>query len=42
LGLRSDSLVSLVNQDPSPVLNAAELLGVNCRDFLLDGLQLAA
>jgi nucleoside-diphosphate-sugar epimerase len=42
LWLRSDSLVSLVNQDPSPVLNAAELLGVNCRDFLLDGLQLAA
>jgi nucleoside-diphosphate-sugar epimerase len=33
LPLRSDSLVSLVNQDRAPVLNARETLGVECRPF---------
>lgn len=42
LGLRSDSLVSLVNQDPAPALNAAALLGVRCRPFNLDGVRLTA
>lgn len=42
LGLRSDSLVSLVNQDTLPVLNAPELLAVNCRAFSLQGLPLDA
>jgi nucleoside-diphosphate-sugar epimerase len=42
LGLRSDSLVSLVNQDTAPVLNADEVLGVRCRPFSLDGIPLAA
>jgi len=42
LGLRSDSLVSLVNQDTAPVLNAEELLGVKCRGFSLDEIPLAA
>jgi nucleoside-diphosphate-sugar epimerase len=42
LGLRSDSLVSLVNQDTAPVLNAEALLGVHCRAFSLDDIPLAA
>jgi nucleoside-diphosphate-sugar epimerase len=42
LGLRSDSLVSLVNQDTAPVLNADELLGVRCRPFSLDEVPLTA
>lgn len=33
LPLRSDSLVSLVNQDRAPVLNVREALGVECRPF---------
>jgi nucleoside-diphosphate-sugar epimerase len=33
LGVKSDSLVSLLRQNPSPVLNAGELLGVRCRPF---------
>jgi nucleoside-diphosphate-sugar epimerase len=33
LGVKSDSLVSLVRQNPRPVLNAEELLGVRCRPF---------
>lgn len=33
IGLRSDSLVSLVYQDPNPRFNAAEALGVSCRPF---------
>jgi NADH dehydrogenase len=33
LGFRSDSLVSLVNQNPKPLLNAQEVLGVSCRPF---------
>jgi nucleoside-diphosphate-sugar epimerase len=33
LGFRSDSLVSLVNQNPRPRLNAQEVLGVSCRPF---------
>ncbi|HVY87579.1 MAG TPA: NAD-dependent epimerase/dehydratase family protein [Hyphomonadaceae bacterium] len=39
LGLRSDSLVSLVNQDKSPVINS-DLLGVRCRSFSLDGVAI--
>lgn len=39
IGLRSDSLVSLVNQNRAPVLNAASL-GVACRPFSLDDLNL--
>jgi nucleoside-diphosphate-sugar epimerase len=33
LGLRSDSLVSLMHQNPAPKLNAREVLGVACRPF---------
>jgi nucleoside-diphosphate-sugar epimerase len=33
LGFRSDSLVSLVNQNPKPLLNAREALGLSCRPF---------
>ncbi len=40
LGLRSDSLVSLVNQDTAPALNAEALLGVKCRRFSLDDIPL--
>jgi nucleoside-diphosphate-sugar epimerase len=32
-GFRSDSLVSLVNQNPKPNLNAFEAVGVSCRPF---------
>jgi nucleoside-diphosphate-sugar epimerase len=32
-GFRSDSLVSLVNQNPKPMLNAFEVLHVECRPF---------
>jgi nucleoside-diphosphate-sugar epimerase len=42
LGLRSDSLVSLVNQDKAPTLNAHALLGVACRPFSLEDVALAA
>jgi nucleoside-diphosphate-sugar epimerase len=38
LGLRSDSLVSLVNQNAQPDINA-DLLGVTCRPFSLDNLE---
>jgi nucleoside-diphosphate-sugar epimerase len=33
LGIRSDSLISLIHQNPSPVLNAFEALGVKCKPF---------
>jgi nucleoside-diphosphate-sugar epimerase len=33
IGFRSDSLVSLVNQNSNPTLNAFEVLGVRCRPF---------
>jgi hypothetical protein len=33
IGMRSDSLVSLVYQNPTPALNAKEKLGVDCRAF---------
>jgi nucleoside-diphosphate-sugar epimerase len=33
---RSDSLVSLLNQNPKPLLNAFDVLGVRCRPFKLD------
>jgi nucleoside-diphosphate-sugar epimerase len=33
LGFKSDSLVSLVNQDPKPELNSEAALGVRCRPF---------
>lgn len=33
LEFRSDSLVSLVHQNPKPVFNSFETLGVNCRPF---------
>ena len=33
LGARSDSLISLNNQNPAPDLNAPEALGVECRPF---------
>jgi nucleoside-diphosphate-sugar epimerase len=33
VGFRSDSLVSLVNQNSNPILNAFEVLGVKCRPF---------
>jgi nucleoside-diphosphate-sugar epimerase len=41
LGLRSDSLVSLVNQDTAPLLNVESALGVKCRPFSLDGVPIA-
>lgn len=40
IGLRSDSLVSLVHQDKAPHLNAAAALGVRCRPFSLDNVAL--
>lgn len=40
LGLRSDSLVSLVNQDVSPNLNVSAELGVTCRPFDLNAIPL--
>lgn len=40
IGLRSDSLVSLVNQDAAPRLNAEALLGVRCRPFNLNQVSL--
>lgn len=40
LGLRSDSLVSLMNQDSAPVLNAEAELGVRCRPFDLSTIAL--
>lgn len=40
LGLRSDSLISLMNQDPSPNLNAEAALGVRCRPFDLESVPL--
>lgn len=40
IGLRSDSLVSLVNQDTAPNLNAEAELGVRCRPFDLSALTL--
>jgi len=33
IGLRSDSLISLINQNPAPNLNAESALGVRCRRF---------
>ncbi len=33
IGLRSDSLVSLIHQNPNPLLNVYEHLGVKCRPF---------
>lgn len=33
IGFRSDSLISLVHQNPKPVLNSWELLDVRCRPF---------
>jgi nucleoside-diphosphate-sugar epimerase len=33
LGFKSDSLVSLVNQNPRPDLNSEAVLGVSCRPF---------
>jgi nucleoside-diphosphate-sugar epimerase len=33
IGFRSDSLISLVNQNSKPMLNAFEVLGVRCRPF---------
>jgi len=41
LGLRSDSLVSLVNQNAQPNINA-HLLGVTCRPFSIEILQRAS
>ncbi len=40
IGLRSDSLVSLVNQDTAPLLNAETELGVQCRPFDLSQVAL--
>lgn len=40
LGLRSDSLVSLVNQDTAPLFNAEAELGVRCRPFDLSAVPL--
>jgi nucleoside-diphosphate-sugar epimerase len=40
IGLRSDSLVSLVNQDTAPAINS-ELLGVRVRPFSLDGVAIS-
>ena len=40
LRLRSDSLISLMNQDPSPNLNAEAALGVRCRPFDLASVSL--
>jgi nucleoside-diphosphate-sugar epimerase len=39
LGLRSDSLISLVNQDTNPDINA-DLIDVTCRPFSLDSVSL--
>jgi len=33
VGFRSDSLISLINQNLAPVFNAEKLLGVRCRPF---------
>jgi nucleoside-diphosphate-sugar epimerase len=33
IGFRSDSLISLVNQNPMPIFNAFEVLGIKCRPF---------
>ena len=33
IGFRSDSLISLINQNSKPTLNAFEVLGVRCRPF---------
>jgi hypothetical protein len=33
LNFRSDSVVSLMNQDPAPDFTVAERLGVICRPF---------
>lgn len=40
IGLRSDSLISLVNQDTAPHLNAERELGVRCRPFDLTDVAL--
>jgi nucleoside-diphosphate-sugar epimerase len=32
-GASSDSLISLVHQNPNPIINAEELLGIDCRPF---------
>lgn len=40
IGLRSDSLVSLINQDTAPLLNAEAELGVRCRPFDLSAIAL--
>lgn len=40
LGLRSDSLISLMHQDPTPLLNAEPELGVQCRAFDLSDVPL--
>lgn len=40
LRLRSDSLISLMNQDPAPDLNAEAALGVRCRPFDLASVPL--
>ena len=40
IGLRSDSLISLVNQDTAPLLNADAELGVRCRPFDLNPIAL--
>lgn len=41
LKFRSDSLVSLVHQNPKPGFNSLEALGVNCRPFEFRGLSVA-
>lgn len=41
LEFRSDSLVSLVHQNPKPVFNSVETLGIKCRPFEFRRLALA-
>ncbi len=33
LGVRSDSLISLIYQNPAPIMNATQELGIECRPF---------
>ena len=40
IGLRSDSLISLINQDTAPLINAEAELSVRCRAFDLSGVAL--
>lgn len=35
LGVRSDSLISLIYQNPAPIINAAQELGIECRPFAM-------